>query len=132
MMTSTTVTLHEFVVALMPYVVAAVGAIISICVALITKYVHDKFGIDIEAKHRDALHSALLTGTTAALSHLGDRVGAIPIDVRKEVVRDAVLYAEQSVPDALKHFNITPEILAEMIQSKIVLLEQKATPAATP
>lgn len=69
-------------------------------------------GIQIEAKHREALHSALMTGVRMALSKFGP--GAQQI-----VIKEAVAYAYTSVPGALKKLNPPDQVLGDIAQAKL-------------
>jgi hypothetical protein len=75
-------------------------------------------GYQIEAKHREALHSAIMTGIGFARSKL---TGSGPAIDEKQVVIQAKEYVERSVPDALRHFGLDKAAgnLAEMIASKL-------------
>ncbi|MEE2860872.1 MAG: hypothetical protein VYB46_08680 [Pseudomonadota bacterium] len=69
-----------------------------------------KFGIDIEAKHRDALHSALMSGAqlAAARQLTGKAAVALILD-----------YVRQSVPDALAKLSPDLKILTDLAEAKL-------------
>lgn len=67
-------------------------------------------GITIEAKYRDDLHSALMTGARLAASR--QLTGAAAIQLALE-------YARKSVPDALSKLSPSPVVLKELAESKI-------------
>lgn len=76
-------------------------------------------GITIEASHREALHSAAMTGVNLALSRLDVSMSGVSVDVRSAVVADAVAWVLRSVPDALKHLNVTPEKVRAIVEAKL-------------
>lgn len=69
-----------------------------------------RWGIEIEAKHREALHSALMSGVRAALDR--GLSGRAAVDA-------AVDHAAQSVPDAMAALNPTVEVLASIAKAKL-------------
>lgn len=69
-----------------------------------------RWGIDIEARHREALHSALMSGVRAALDR--GLSGRAAIDA-------ALDHAGQSVPDAISALNPTVDVLASIAKAKL-------------
>jgi hypothetical protein len=68
-------------------------------------------GIQIEARHREALHSAIMTAARVAV----DR--GLTRDVATEFV---AAYARASVPDALKRLSPSAETMDALIRSKLL------------
>lgn len=69
-----------------------------------------RWGIDIEARHREALHSALMSGVRAALAKGLSGQAAI---------QAAVDHATSSVPDAMRGLNPTMEVLGNIAAAKL-------------
>lgn len=69
-----------------------------------------KFGIDIEAKHRDALHSALMTGARLAAARQLTGPGAL------QLILD---YVRNSVPDALATLTPSQAVLTDLADAKL-------------
>ncbi len=68
-------------------------------------------GIQIEARHREALHSAIMTAARLAVAR----------DLTREVAIEFVAaYARASVPDALKRLSPSAEALDALIRSKLL------------
>lgn len=68
-----------------------------------------KTGIEVEEKHRAALHSALMTGIRAAIvAGLG----------KEAAVLAAVRYASRSVPDAIAKLRPGADVTAEIAAAK--------------
>lgn len=89
----------------LPIVLSILTALITWAVTMFRRWT----GIEIEAKHREALQSALENGVRYAMNKLA--TGGVTIDLRSEewrekVIREAADYLEESVPDALSHFGI--------------------------
>ena len=90
--------LNQLLMAILP----AVGVLISAVLLYGAALLKQKTGIDIEAKHREALQSALMNGILFAMQKSGWVQGQ-PTD---PLLSTARVYVEQSVPDALKKFGI--------------------------
>lgn len=69
-----------------------------------------QFGFDIKAKHRDALHSAFMTG--ARLSAVRELTG----QAARKLVLD---YVKTSVPDALSQLAPSQEMLTYLTEMKL-------------
>ena len=69
-----------------------------------------KFGVDIEAKHRDALHSALMTGARLAAARRLTGPGAL------QLIMD---YVRKSVPDAMATLAPSQEVLTDLADAKL-------------
>ena len=75
-----------------------------------------RWGIEIEARQREALHSALMTGAQLALSRLGPQASQTALTTA------AVEYAERSVPGAMTGLRPTADILHDLALAKVVAL----------
>lgn len=78
-----------------------------------------KMGIDIEARHREALQSALRNGALLAIEKAtGVPRKATDNTSKPSIVPDiqaGVEYVQKSVPDALNKFDLGPTRIKEMI-----------------
>lgn len=83
--------------------------------------------LKIDAQQRAVIEQGLARavsfGVEQAKTHLPN--GPV-VDLKNAAIAQAVTYAQDSIPGALAHFNITPERLAEMITSRIVTSETPA------
>lgn len=98
-----------------------VAILVPFAVATLVK-VFQKAGIEIEAKHREALQSALQSAAALALARAGAK-GAIPTL--------AVDYVKNSVPDAVAQFGLDDNRIRELIAPKLIEKEIEVV-AATP
>lgn len=94
---------------LLPFLGLVVTAAIAWAVARFTAWT----GIQIEARHREALHSALMTGVRMMLEKFG------PAATERQVVNGAIDYAHRSVPDAIKKLDPPSDVLASLATSKL-------------
>lgn len=94
-------------------------------------------GINIEAKHREALQSALLNGVRYAIQQLSDdNAKGISINLtdrewQERIINSAINYVTSSVPDAVDYFRLWGEgQLRQLILPKIpILTEEQARDA---
>ncbi|MBO9589051.1 hypothetical protein [Devosia sp.] len=108
--------LQQLLVAVLP----ALGLAITAVLTWAANELHKRTGIDIEARHREALQSALLNGVKFALQ----KAGWLPnTPLPANLLGFASSYVSSSVPDALKHFNIDPSV-----PQGIAVLERLITP----
>jgi len=113
---------------LKPYVIEIVGVLAAALVAWVAKTVKDKFGLDIEKNHRDALQTAIKNAAGLALNQAEAAVSDKTITVGNPLLAAGAKYVIEAVPDAIKFFGLTPENVAQKIEAQIGLL--KAAPAA--
>lgn len=106
--------------------VAIAGAAITALGGWIAYWVKQKFGIDIEAQHRDAL-TAFLTRQASALLAMGAvKLEGLKVDVKSEALASVAHMAFTAIPDAMKYFNLTPGMIGAMIVDLIPKQESVA------
>lgn len=108
--------------ALQPFILELFGLIIVALGGWLVKIVRDRFGIEIEAKHREALQSALNNAVNLAFGALVKRKAGeakVIVDGTADVSA-AVAYVKKSVPDAVKHFELSDARIKELLEPKIV------------
>lgn len=103
-----------------PLLTEFLSILIAALVGFLTVKLNKWLGLNIEAKHRDALQLALKNGALAGIAKVQSLSADARIDVRSEIVAQAIVYASKSAPDAIKFFGITPERLREMVEAKVV------------
>jgi len=102
-----------------PYLMAVVSVVATAIVGWLAELLRRKFSLDIEASHREALQTALANGAGLLLGKLGGTLAGKTLDLKSAVLAEAVNYVLQSVPDAVRHFGVTPEAIAEKISAKL-------------
>lgn len=125
----TTVSLAPFVDAVSPLLAQVIAALIAAGIGWIGYKLNKALGINIEAKHREALQSALMNGVYKGLHYAEEAAGKVTIDVRSEVVAEGIRYVQRSVPDAIKHFGLTDERIRDLIEAKLPYIEAEAPDA---
>lgn len=93
----------------------AVAAGITALVGWVCVVIKNKFNIDIEAKHREALTAFLNRQASSLVAKGVVRVQGLKIEVGSDALAVAANTALQAIPDALKFFGLTPEALEKRI-----------------
>lgn len=106
-----------------PYIADLIGLAVVAAIGYISTIVKSRFGIEIEAKHREALHSAATTGINMALGQLDGRMDKLSIDVKNKIIADALNYAIKSAPDAIAFFGLDAkrDQLVDMLKAKLTV-----------
>lgn len=90
----------------------AFGILLSAIITWVAVTIQRKTSLVIEAAHRDALHSAIMSGVSAAAARIG--AGARPQDL----VQEGIAYARASVPDAIRALRPGVEVLTDLALAK--------------
>ncbi len=104
---------------LQPYLLAVVSVVATAIVGWLAELLRRKFNLDIDAAHREALQTALTNGAGLLIGKAGSAVAGKKLDLKSVALAEAVNYVLQAVPDAVRHFGITPEAVAEKLQAKL-------------
>lgn len=111
--------MHDIINALIaPYLPDLIGAAVTALLGYAVTLIKAKTGIEIDARHREALHSALTTGALLGLAKLG-----ITAD-KAALAEAAVTYAKTSVPGALARLAPSDEVLTNLALSKVQQVTQ--------
>ena len=114
--------MQSIITAASPHILELLGVLLTGIIGWAAAAVRKKWGIEIEARYREALHSALLTGAQLAMKN--ELTGKAAIDL---VLR----YIKQSVPDAIGSLKPSPDVLTDLAKAKIEQVAQaKAKEAA--
>lgn len=113
---------------LAPWLELLVGAVVTLALALLaylTALIKAKTGIDIGAKHRETLQAAVENAAGLVLAKVQGSLADKTIDVRHPLVRDAIMYVNANAPDAVAHWGLSGDAIAEKILAKIGLATAK-------
>lgn len=106
----------QIVAALIPVIVTALLTWAAVLYSRIT-------GKELEAKHRQALQSALENGVKWAIQQILDgkltKDGTIPANAKAQVVAKAQEYVTTSVPDAVAKFKISQPTMTKLVEAKL-------------
>lgn len=103
-------TFAELYAAVLPTILQLIAAALGALMIRATSLASSRWGIEIEAKHREALHSAIMSGIAAALSKGLTGTAAIS---------SALSYTVNSVPDALAALKPSQEVLNALAEAKL-------------
>lgn len=110
--------LGDMMTAITPGLIEIIGVLLTGIVAWVAAKAREKWGIDIEARHREALHWALFSGAQLAMAN----------ELTGKAALELVLhYVNQSVPDAIASLNPAPDVIVDLAKAK---LEQAAAEKA--
>ena len=114
--------MQSIITAASPHILELLGVLLTGIIGWAAAAVRKKWGIEIEARHREAMHSALMTGAQLAMKH--ELTGKAAIDL---VLR----YIQQSVPDAIGSLKPSPDVLTDLAKAKIEQVAQAKVKEAT-
>jgi len=115
----TEIPVESFYGIVQPYLLAVVSVVATAIVGWLAELLRRKFNLDIDAAHRDALQTALANGAGLLIGKAGTAVAGKKLDLKSAALAEAVNYVITAVPDAVRHFGITPEAVAEKLQAKL-------------
>lgn len=114
--------MQSIITAASPHILELLGVLLTGIIGWAAAAARRKWGIEIEARHREAMHSALLTGAQLAMKH--ELTGKAAIDL---VLR----YIKQSVPDAIGSLKPSPDVLTDLAKAKLEQVAQAKVKEAT-
>lgn len=79
-------------------------------------------GATVDNTHMQAFQQALLNGAGLLVVKASQMANNVTIDARHPAIADAIRYVNQSAPDAIKYFGVTPESIAEKLIAKLGLI----------
>ena len=96
--------------AVLPPLLDIAGLAVAAVLVRVSLVAKQRWGLEIEARHRDALHSALMSGVRAALA--GGLTGRAAVDA-------AIEHAARSVPDAIGRLDPTAQVITAIAEAKL-------------
>ncbi|MDA9511155.1 hypothetical protein XI09_42195 [Bradyrhizobium sp. CCBAU 11386] len=106
---------QAFTGGLVDVVNGAVAAGTTALVGWVCITIKNKFNIDIEAKHREALTAFLNRQASSLVAKGAVKVQGLKVEVGSDALAVAANTALHAIPDALKFFGLTPEVLQKRI-----------------
>lgn len=103
--------------AVMPHVLEIISIFLASMLGWAANAARKKWGIDIEARYRDALHSAMMTGARLALQR--GLTG-------QEAVAEILRHVQISVPDAVIGLDARAEVLGNLANAKLQEIAKEA------
>lgn len=101
---------QELYGAILPVLLQLAGIVLAAIIGQAALRLKARWGIDIEQAHQQSLHRALMSGINAALMRGLTGTSATAA---------AIIYAERSVPDAIKALAPAPDVLRSLAEAKL-------------
>lgn len=114
------IAVQSFIDPLRPYVMEIVSIVAAGLVGYVARRVNMLTGLNIEARHREALQSALENGARLAFDHLTRDSEGKRLPVGNAGVEAGVNYVLRSVPDAVRFFGLTPQRVSDLMRPKLL------------
>ncbi|MGM4891279.1 hypothetical protein [Tardiphaga sp. 839_C3_N1_4] len=92
-----------------------VTALIAGLIGWVAIVVKNKFNIDIEAKHREAITAFVQRQASSLIAMGAVKLDGVKVEVQNAALADAANKALAAIPDALKFFGITPASIQQRI-----------------
>lgn len=105
--------------AVQPYVDAIVQALIAALVSWVLFKIKQRTGVEIDQGHRDALVTALQNQAGSLIADGFVKIESGKITIPSGTLADAATEVLQTLPDAAKHFGLTPDYVAKRIVDAI-------------
>lgn len=96
--------------AVLPHLLEIINILLACVVGWVANVARKKWGVDMEARHREALQSAMMNGARLALDRKLDGKAAINL---------ILSYVHSSVPDAIGALKPPARVLEDLAQSKL-------------
>ncbi|MGK7664240.1 MULTISPECIES: hypothetical protein [unclassified Marinovum] len=100
----------EAIGVLLPTLLQIISAVLGVLLIRATAVAKARWGIEIEARHREALQTSIMSGIRAALTR--GLTG-------EAAVQAAISHATRSTADALDHFKPLPDVLESIARAKL-------------
>jgi len=113
----------ETTVDFMPIIQGLMGLAVTVLATIgawVARRFGAKLGVDIDAERGVILDNAIRRGIEYASNvAMAKMEGKLEIDFKSEVLKGAIDYVLDKVPDTLLHFNVTEKRLAEMVKARL-------------
>lgn len=108
-------------------IVVVLSALVTVLTAWLGVKLKGKWGLEIEARHRDALHDAINIAIAFGFNKVKESIGGqrLTVELKNPVISMAATYLIASVPDALNSFGINPSTpegkarIVDMVEARV-------------
>ncbi len=94
---------------------ATITGLIAVLVGWVAIVLKNKFNIDIEARHREALTAFLQRQASSLVAAGSVKLEGVKVEVKSEALAAAANSALAAIPSALAFFGLTPARIQDMI-----------------
>jgi hypothetical protein len=124
------VVLGEVLKALEPYVTALISGFLTVAASVVAKRVYEVFGVKLSDAHWAVVHSAAFAAAGKIWASAEPSIATAKINASSPIVAAAAQGAIDVIPDVVKGIGITPAEMADLIVSKIGILQSAAAGGA--
>ena len=99
------------------------GAVIIACVPIVTFKVTSWLGVKMDSEHRDSLNMSVSNAVGEALK-VGQTAGdkaLSNVTIKNAALNAAVAYVNANASDAVAHFGLTDETIAQKVSNKLAI-----------
>jgi len=114
----TAIPADDFLAPIRPYLNELISVLAIAFVGWLTTWLRSLFKVNLDEKHRNALHAALENGARLAMEKLDASLKDKKIDVGSPLVKTGLDYVLKYSPDAINYFGLSPERVREMLLAK--------------
>jgi hypothetical protein len=115
----------------LPVINTLVAAIISAAITVAGYFVKQRFNIQLDDSRRDALQTSLTNAAGKIVQQLGSsKIVDKTFVIENPLIRDGIIYVNQSATDAVKHFSLSSDQIAEKIVAKLGIITASAVAVA--
>lgn len=101
------------------HLVEIVIAVVTVVIGFAANAFRKKLKIEQGGALDDILDKAIQYGIHYANAKLEEKGKSLTFETKSEFLADAVEYVVKGAPNALNHFGITPERVAEMVEARL-------------
>lgn len=109
--------LTDIYMAVLPMLLELIAAALGVVLLHLSAVAKARWGIEIEARHREAFQTAMMSGIAAALSR--GLTGSAAVDA-------AIAHVEASVPDAISALRPSPQVMVNIAAAKLAAANPSA------
>lgn len=117
---------------ILPTIQAVVSALLLYSVGWLALLLKTKLGVSIDDSMRSSIQTAATNAAGLVLNQLGNSLQGKTITVQTPFIADAVNYVLKNAPDAVAHFGLTPDAIAQKIVALLPQIANTTTTANTP
>lgn len=117
----TVINVRDLLAPWLEMLVGAVAILITAILGWVASMIKRKTGVDIDLARMQTLQQTLNNAAGILIAKLGAAAEGVTFDARHPAIKDAILYVSQNAPEAVKHFGLSPEQIAEKLTAKIGL-----------
>lgn len=118
----TTIRVGDLMAPWLEMLLGAVAVLVTAVLGYLANLIRQKTGIDIEFARMQTFQQALTNAAGLVINRAADKVADKTINVGHPAIRQAIQYVNESAPDAVEYFGLTPDQIAQKVVAKLGLV----------